>query len=54
MRDGRDVGMVTSSASVPDGSVALALVARAVDPPAVVRVAWDGGEADGRVETVPE
>jgi folate-binding protein YgfZ len=54
VHDGRDVGVVTSAASAPDGAVALALVGRAVDPPAVVRVTWDGGEADGRVEPLPE
>ena len=54
MHGGRDVGVVTSSASVPSGSVALALVARAVEPPAEVQVSWDGGETDGRVESLPE
>lgn len=53
VHDGRDVGVVTSTAPVADGSVALALVARAVDPPAEVRVTWDGGETDGTVEPLP-
>lgn len=53
MHEGRDVGVVTSSASGPNGSVALALVARAVEPPAEVRVSWDGGETEGRVEALP-
>lgn len=53
VHDGREVGTVTSVAPVPDGSVALALVSRSVDPPTDVRVAWDGGEVGGRVESVP-
>jgi folate-binding protein YgfZ len=54
VHEGRDVGLVTSAVSAPEGTVALALVARAVDPPAVVRVTWDGGQAEGKVETAPE
>jgi tRNA-modifying protein YgfZ len=53
VQDGRDVGVVTSSASVADGSVALALVVRAVEPPADVQVSWDGGETEGRVHPLP-
>ncbi|RPI04891.1 MAG: hypothetical protein EHM63_09675, partial [Actinobacteria bacterium] len=50
---GRDVGVVTSSASTADGSIALALVARAVEPPAEVKVSWAGGETEGRVDPLP-
>jgi folate-binding protein YgfZ len=53
VQGGRDVGVVTSSAPAPDGGVALALVARAVEPPAEVRLSWDGGETGGRVESFP-
>jgi folate-binding protein YgfZ len=53
--DGKDVGSLTSVAVSPglEAPVALAYVGRAVVPPAEVRVAWDGGQASARVETLP-
>lgn len=52
--DGRDSGHVTSSARTPDGQgVALAIVARRVEVPSEVVVAWDGIEATARVEALP-
>jgi folate-binding protein YgfZ len=53
--DGKDVGDVTSVAYSPGlgATVALAYVRRAVEPPADVEVAWDGGSSSGRVEALP-
>ena len=53
--DGKDVGQLTSVARSPglDAVVALAYVRRAVEPPAEVELAWDGGAAAGRVEALP-
>jgi folate-binding protein YgfZ len=53
--DGATVGTVTSAASVPGESVALALamVRREVVPPAEVEVRWDGGEITATVEELP-
>jgi tRNA-modifying protein YgfZ len=48
-------GTVTSVALSPAraGPVAIALVARAVDPPAEVTVSWEGGRVAARVESLP-
>ena len=52
--DGKDVGVVTSVAVSPRlGTVALAYVRRAVEPPADVDVAWEGGATSARVEALP-
>jgi folate-binding protein YgfZ len=52
---GKDVGRLTSVAFSPrlGTSVALAYVRRAVEPPAEVEVAWDGGSSPARVEALP-
>ena len=52
---GRDVGRLTSVGESlrRRAPVALALVQRAVDPPAEVTVTWDGGETPARVEALP-
>jgi folate-binding protein YgfZ len=51
----KDVGRLTSVGESRDrhAPVALAYVGRAVQPPADVTVAWDGGSAPARVETLP-
>src|SRR5205085_1702728 len=52
--DGKDVGVVTSVAVSPRlGTVALAYVRRAVEPPADVDVACEGGATSARVEALP-
>lgn len=53
--DGKDVGQLTSVAFSPrlGAMVALAYVRRAVEPPAEVEVAWDGGSSPARVEALP-
>lgn len=53
--DGKERGVLTSVAESLDrrAPVALALVQRAVEPPADVEVAWDGGRAPARVESLP-
>jgi folate-binding protein YgfZ len=53
--DGKDVGALTSVAESLErrAPVALAYVRRAVEPPADVTVAWDGGSAPARVEELP-
>ena len=53
--DGKDVGRLTSVAFSPglDATVALAYVRRAVEPPAEVIVAWEGGSSPARVEALP-
>lgn len=53
--DGKDVGRLTSAAHSPglDAVVALAYVRRAVEPPAVVEIVWDGGASTARVEALP-
>ena len=53
--DDKDVGHLTSVAESLDrrAPVALAYVRRAVTPPAEVTVAWEGGSAPARVETLP-
>jgi folate-binding protein YgfZ len=52
---GKDVGEVTSVAFSPrlEAVVALAYVRRAVEPPAGVDVAWEGGSSPARVEALP-
>jgi len=52
---GKDRGRLTSVAESLDrhAPVALALVARAIDPPADVELVWDGGRAPARVEQLP-
>jgi glycine cleavage system aminomethyltransferase T len=53
--DGKAVGELTSVAVSPTlGSpVALATVARALEPPSPVTIAWDGGQASALVESLP-
>jgi folate-binding protein YgfZ len=53
--DGRDVGTVTSAAAVPDEDrvVALGMVRREVEPPAVVTLRWDAGEAGATIDAIP-
>jgi len=53
--DEKDVGGLTSVAFSPrlGATVALAYVRRAVEPPAEVEVAWDGGRCPARVEALP-
>jgi folate-binding protein YgfZ len=53
--DGKEVGRITSVAYSPGlgATVALAYVRRAVEPPADVVVAWDGGTSPARVEALP-
>jgi folate-binding protein YgfZ len=52
--DGAEVGTLTSVGRSPDlGPIALAYVARKVEPPAGVVVRWDGGELAARVEALP-
>ena len=52
--DGKDVGVVTSVAVSPRlGTIGLAYVRRAVEPPADVEVAWEGGATSARVEALP-
>jgi folate-binding protein YgfZ len=53
--DGKEAGRLTSVAFSPglDATVALAYVRRAVEPPAEVVVAWDGGSSPARVEALP-
>jgi tRNA-modifying protein YgfZ len=52
--DGRDRGVLTSVAPVPDEGrvVGLAMVRREVEPPASVRVHWDGGDLDAELIAV--
>ncbi len=52
---GKDVGTLTSAAFSPGlgAFVALAYVRRAVEPPAEVEVAWEGGTTSARVEALP-
>ena len=51
---GKDVGVVTSSAISPAlGPVALAAVARSVEPGAEVAVRWDAGSARAAVRELP-
>lgn len=54
--DDKDVGTVTSAATVPgeDRVVALGMVRHEVEPPAAVTVRWDGGEARAEVLAVSE
>ncbi len=54
--DGRERGVLTSAAAVPgeDRAVGLAMVRREVEPPAVVRVHWDGGDVDAELVSVDE
>jgi tRNA-modifying protein YgfZ len=52
--DGKDVGVVTSVAPVDDGSVALAMVRREVEPPATVVVRWAEESAPAAVTAVNE
>ena len=53
--DGKVVGELTSMAASPglNATVALALVRRAVEPPAEVVMAWAGGSVPARVEALP-
>ncbi len=53
--DGKEVGVVTSSALSPGlaAPVALAYVRRAVEPPAEGELTWDGGSAAARIEVLP-
>jgi tRNA-modifying protein YgfZ len=52
--EGKDVGEVTSVALSPAlGTVALAYVRRAIEPPDEVEVAWEGGGTSARVEALP-
>ena len=53
--DGVEVGTLTSVARSGDGqgSIALAYVARKVEPPTDAVVRWDGGEASCRVQGLP-
>jgi folate-binding protein YgfZ len=53
--DSKAVGELTSVAESPGrgSTVALALVRRAVEPPAEVVLSWDGGTAPARVEALP-
>jgi folate-binding protein YgfZ len=52
--DGAAVGSLTSVAPSPElGPVALAYIARKVEPPSVAVVRWDGGEARARIEALP-
>ena len=51
---GSDVGELTSVARSPErGAVALAYVARKVEPPSDAVVTWDDGEAGARIEVLP-
>jgi folate-binding protein YgfZ len=54
--DGRDRGVLTSAAAIPGeaGVVGLAMVRREVEPPASVRVHWDGGDLDAELVAVEE
>jgi tRNA-modifying protein YgfZ len=49
--DDKDVGTVTSAATVPgeDRVVALGMVRHEVEPPATVTLRWDGGETPAEV-----
>jgi folate-binding protein YgfZ len=52
--DEAEVGTLTSVSRSPDrGAVALAYVARKVEPPTDAVVRWEGGEAAARIETLP-
>jgi folate-binding protein YgfZ len=51
--DGRDVGEITSAASDEGETVALAVLARAVVPPATVTVLTGGGPVHGAVVELP-
>jgi folate-binding protein YgfZ len=52
--DDAEVGTITSVGQSPDrGPVALAYIARKVEPPTDGVVRWDGGEASARIETLP-
>jgi tRNA-modifying protein YgfZ len=51
--EGRDVGSLTSVASHEHGTVALAVLARSVDPPAEVVVKVDGAALVGHVTALP-
>jgi len=50
--EGRQVGALTSVAATGQGTVALAYVQRAVEPPAEVELRWEGGTAPARVEAL--
>ncbi len=52
--DGRERGVLTSAAPVPGVGrvVGLAMVRREVEPPAPVRVHWDGGDVDAELVSV--
>jgi folate-binding protein YgfZ len=53
--EGKDVGSLTSVAwsAARSAAVALAFVGRAVTPPAEAVLAWDGGSAPARIESLP-
>lgn len=52
--EGRDSGTLTSIATGPDGRVvALAIVARRVEPPAEVTITWDDNRITAHVATLP-
>ncbi|MEA2703026.1 MAG: tRNA-modifying protein YgfZ [Actinomycetota bacterium] len=53
--DGKEVGVVTSSAFSPGrgAAVALAYVRRAVEPPGDAELTWDGGAVAARIEALP-
>ena len=52
-QDGRDVGEVTSAACDASGTVALAVLARVVAPPATVTVLTGAGPVPGAVDELP-
>jgi folate-binding protein YgfZ len=53
--DGAEVGALTSVGRSPElgASIALAFVARKVDPPADAVVRWDGGEVAATIKALP-
>lgn len=51
---GRDTGTVRSGAVSPRlGAITLAIVRREIEPGAMVRATWAGGQAEARVEALP-
>jgi folate-binding protein YgfZ len=49
----KQVGAITSVASRPERTVALAYVGRDVEPPMDASIEWEGGRAVARIESLP-
>ena len=54
MYDGREVGSLTSAATDDGGTIALAILARSVEPPVDVEVHADGAALVGHVTALAD